>query len=223
MIVCGRRKIMKIALINENSQAGKNKLICDILKRVADKYGDEVLNFGMYGDSDNHSLTYVKAGLLAGILLNSGVVDFVITGCGTGQGAMLALNSFPNVICGHITDPSDAFMFREINNGNSASFPFAKGFGWGSELDLENMFDKLLSTKGGNGYPKERAVPERQNKLILDKIKNVTYRKMIDILKEIDQEFLKETIDYPYFKDVFFKNCKDKEIGDYLSKLLDKA
>ena len=30
---------MKIALINENSQASKNKIIFDALKEVADKYG----------------------------------------------------------------------------------------------------------------------------------------------------------------------------------------
>ncbi len=211
---------MKIALINENSQASKNELIFSVLNKVAKKYGDEVYNFGMYKDDDKHSLTYVKAGLLAGILLNAKVVDFVITGCGTGQGAMLALNSFPGVICGHITDPSDAFMFREINDGNAASFPFAKGFGWGAELDLENMFDKLLSTRGGNGYPKERVIPEKQNKQILDNVKNITYKEMTQILKEIDQNFLKETINYEYFKEIFFKNCKNKEIKIYLNNLL---
>ncbi len=211
---------MKIALINENSQAGKNEMIFGILSKVAEKYGDTAVNYGMFGLEDSHSLTYVKAGLLAGILLNSGAVDFVVTGCGTGQGAMLALNSFPNVLCGHITDASDAFMFREINDGNSASFPFAKGFGWGAELDLENMFDKLLSTKGGNGYPKERAVPERENKQILDKVKAVTQKDMLTILKDIDQKFLKETINYDFFKENFFKDCKDKEIAKYLKKVL---
>ncbi len=213
---------MKIALINENSQASKNELIFNVLSKVAKKYGDEVINFGMFGDNDAHSLTYVKAGLLAGILLNSKAVDFVITGCGTGQGAMLALNSFPNVLCGHITDASDAFMFREINDGNAASFAFAKGFGWGSELDLENMFDKLLSTSGGNGYPKERAVPEKQNKQILDEIKNVTHNDMLSILKEIDQKFLKDTIDYDFFKENFFKMCKDDKIAKHLQKVLNK-
>ncbi len=212
---------MRIALINENSQAGKNGLIFETLNRVAKKYGDTVDNYGMFGADDVHSLTYVKAGLLAGILLNSGAVDFVVTGCGTGQGAMLALNSFPNVLCGHITDASDAFMFREINDGNSASFPFAKGFGWGAELDLENMFDKLLSTKGGNGYPKERAVPERENKQILDKVKAVTCKDMLTILKEIDQKFLKDTIDYDFFKNNFFKHCKNKGIGEYLKQILE--
>lgn len=211
---------MKIALINENSQAGKNKLIFEVLNRVASKHNDEVYNFGMYDETSSHSLTYVKAGLLAGILLNAKVVDFVITGCGTGEGAMLALNSFPNVLCGHIVDASDAFMFREINDGNAVSLPFAKDFGWGAELKLEDIFEKLLSTSGGNGYPKERAVPERENKQILDGIKQIAYKKMIEILKLVDRKFLKETIDYPYFKDVFFKNCRDTEIGDYLFKLL---
>lgn len=48
----------------------------------------------MYSDKDEHQLTYVKIGLLASILLTSKAVDFVVTGCGTGQGAMLACNSY---------------------------------------------------------------------------------------------------------------------------------
>lgn len=211
---------MKIALINENSQAQKNELIFDCLKRSAEKHGHEVVNYGMFSADDKHQLTYVKAGLLAGILLNSKAVDFVITGCGTGQGAMLALNSFPNVLCGHITDASDAYMFREINDGNAASFAFAKGFGWGAELALENMFDKLFEAQGGGGYPKERAVPEKQNKLILDEVKKVTHNSMIEILKNIDKKFLLETIDYDVFKEHFFEDSKDKEISKYLKKVL---
>jgi ribose 5-phosphate isomerase RpiB len=211
---------MKIALINENSQASKNELIFKTLESQAKKYNHEVINYGMFGESDTHSLTYVKAGLLAAILLNSGAVDFVVTGCGTGEGAMLALNSFPNVLCGHVVDPSDAFMFRQINDGNAVAIPFAKGFGWGAELNLEYIFDKLFSCEGGGGYPKERAVPEKQNKLILDEVKKVTHTDMLSILKNIDQQFLKETIDYEFFKQTFFKDCKNKEIAEYLKKVL---
>ncbi len=47
--------------------------------------------------AEDKNLTYVQEGLLASILLNSGAADFVVTGCGTGEGAMLALNSFPGV------------------------------------------------------------------------------------------------------------------------------
>ena len=38
---------MKIALINENSQAAKNSIIYDALKSVVEPKGHEVLNFGM--------------------------------------------------------------------------------------------------------------------------------------------------------------------------------
>ena len=84
---------MKIALINENSQAAKNELICNTLKSVVEPLGHEVLNFGMYTAEDEAQLTYVQVGLLTAILLNSKAVDLVITGCGTGEGAMLAWSS----------------------------------------------------------------------------------------------------------------------------------
>ena len=90
---------MKIALINDNSQSSKNALIYKALKSVCDKYNYEVMNIGMKDENDK-PITYVEEGLIAAILLNSGVADFVVTGCGTGEGAMLALNSFPNVYCG---------------------------------------------------------------------------------------------------------------------------
>lgn len=98
---------MKIALINENSQALKNEMIFETLKKVVEPKGHEVFNYGMYSAEDNEQLTYVQNGILAAILLNSGAADYVITGCGTGEGAMLACNSFPGVLCGHVVDPSE--------------------------------------------------------------------------------------------------------------------
>lgn len=76
---------MKIALINENSQAAKNSMIEAALKEVVEPMGHEVVNYGMYSAEDEAQLTYVQCGLLAAILLNSGAVDFVVTGCGTGE------------------------------------------------------------------------------------------------------------------------------------------
>lgn len=161
---------MKIALINETSQAVKNEIIYNTLNKVASKYNHDVDNYGMI-NADSEQLTYVQNGLLAAILLNSGACDFVVTGCGTGMGAMLALNSFPNVLCGLIIDPSDAFMFGQINDGNAIALPFAKGFGWGAELNLEYIFEKLLVGERGLGYPKERAVPMKANREILNQVK----------------------------------------------------
>ena len=44
---------------------------------------------------------------------------------------------------------------------------------------------------------------------------------MLTILKEIDQDFLKAAISGPKFKDLFFANCKDEEIGAYIKKVLE--
>ncbi|OPJ62866.1 RpiB/LacA/LacB family sugar-phosphate isomerase [Clostridium oryzae] len=212
---------MKIALINENSQAAKNQLIYETLKKVVEPMGHEVFNYGMYGADDKAQLTYVQNGILTAILINSGAADYVVTGCGTGEGAMLACNSFPGVLCGHIVDPSDAYMFSQINAGNAIALPFAKGFGWGAELNLEYIFEKLFQGEIGQGYPKERAIPEQRNKKILDQIKKVTYKDMVTILKEIDQELLKGAVSGERFKEYFFDNCKCEEIGDYIRSILE--
>ena len=211
---------MKIDLINENSQACKNEIIYNSLKEVCNKKNYEVYNLGMTKVDDNN-LTYVQNGLLAAILLNTKTVDFVVTGCGTGEGAMLALNSFPNVECGLVIDPTDAYLFSQINAGNAISIPFAKGFGWGSEVTLTYIFEKLFSTPFGGGYPVERKEPEQKNKKILDEVKKITHKDMLSILKEIDKQFLKDTINRQNFKDFFFKNAKESEINTYLEELLE--
>ena len=128
----------------------------------------------------------------------------------------LALNSFPNVLCGHVCDPSDAYMFSQINDGNCISIPYAKGFGWGAELNLRYIFEKLFEEKSGNGYPKERAVPEKRNKQILDKIKEVTHQDMIYILNNIDKELLNHVINSGNFKKLFKENVKENEVTKYI-------
>ena len=143
----------------------------------------------------------------------------MVTGCGTGEGAMLACNSFPGVLCGHLVDPSDGFMFAQINDGNCVAIPFAKDFGWGAELKLEMIFQHLFGFGHGNGYPKERVVPEQRNKKILDGVKALTYRPLIDILKDLDADFVRATIAGKRFAELFYPNCKDEAIADFLKKL----
>ncbi|MFQ6751984.1 MAG: RpiB/LacA/LacB family sugar-phosphate isomerase [Clostridia bacterium] len=211
---------MKIALINENSQCSKNEMIFNSLDKIAKEFGHEVINFGTYNTEDECQLTYVEVGLLSAILLNTKTVDFVVTGCGTGEGACLACNSFPNVLCGHIVDPSDAYMFMQINDGNAVSFPFAKGFGWGAELNLEYCFREMFAHPSGNGYPKERVVPEQRNKKILDEVKKITHQDMMYIVKNIDQEFLRHTISGKNFKKLFTSNCDNSELSNYIKELI---
>lgn len=211
---------MKIALINENSQAAKNELICSVLKKVVEPKGHVVFNYGMYGAEDKQQLTYVQNGILAAILLNSKAADYVITGCGTGAGAMLACNSFPGVLCGYVVDPSDAYMFAQINDGNAISLPFAKGFGWGAELNLQYVFEKLFEGESGQGYPKDRVIPEQRNKKILDEVKKVTHQDIMTVLKNIDQELLKGAVSGEKFQEYFFANCQNDEMAAYIKQVL---
>ncbi len=202
---------MKIALINENSQAAKNAIIEKALRKVAEPMGHEVFNYGMYAADDEAQLTYVQNGILAAVLLNSGAADYVITGCGTGEGAMLALNSFPGVICGHVEDALDAYTFAQINDGNAIALPFAKGFGWGGDLNLEYIFEKLWCEESGGGYPKERAVPEKANKKILDEVKKDTYQDMVTVLKNLNKshhDLVKGALSTEGFAKYFYDNCK---------------
>lgn len=211
---------MKIALINENSQAAKNELIFKTLKSVVEPMGHTVFNYGMYSADDSASLTYVQNGILAATLINSGAADFVVTGCGTGEGAMLALNAFPGVLCGHIVDPADAWMFSQINDGNAIALPFAKGFGWGGEVTLQYIFEKLFSDKPGQGYPRDRVVPEQRNKKILDEVKKVTHTDMVTILEKLDQDLVKGAFAGAKFSELFFANCECDKIAEAVKKII---
>ncbi len=204
---------MRIALINENSQASKNEMICTTLKKVVEPLGHEVVNYGMYTAEQENQLTYVMVGILAATLLNSGAADFVVTGCGTGEGAMLACTAFPGVLCGHIVTPLDGFLFRQVNDGNAISLPFAEGFGWGGEINLQYIFEKTFGCEGGQGYPPERVVPEQRNKKILDGVKAVTHRELTEILPSLDPELVKTAFGGPKFKEYFYRDCRDEKIA----------
>ncbi len=211
---------MKIALIIENSQAAKSEIVHNALKTVVEPLGHSVHHYGMYTPEDKASLTYVMNGLLAGILLNSKAADFVVTGCGTGMGSMLACNSMPGVFCGLVIDPTDAFLFGQINDGNCLSMPYAKGFGWAAELNLQDCYRKLFENERGVGYPKERAAIMAKNRGILKDLKGASCRPMIDVLKSVDQDLLKATIAGEKFQDLFFANSQDAEMSAYLKGVL---
>ncbi len=210
---------MKIALIIENSQAAKSSIVHDALKSVAEPLGHQVHHYGMYTAEDQASLTYVMNGLLAGILLNSKAADFVVTGCGTGMGSMLACNSMPGVFCGLIADPTDAFLFGQINDGNAIAMPYAKGFGWAAELNLQDCYRKLFDGERGLGYPKERAQIMAKNRGILKELKAASCKDMLTVLKSVDQDLLKSAIAGERFEELFFANAQDTAIADYVRRM----
>ena len=214
---------MKIALINENSQNSKNTMIEAALKKVVEPMGHTVYNYGMYADADAKPLTYVQNGILASVLLNGGAVDYVVTGCGTGEGAMLACNSFPGVICGHVEDALDAYTFAQINDGNCVAMPFALKNGWGQELNLEYTFEKLFGFGSGNGYPAERVEPEQRNKKILDRVRENNFRPFVEMLGDLaakEPELVKGALDGEHFQEYFFANATDEAVVAKVKEIL---
>lgn len=211
---------MKIALMMENSQAAKNAAVLKELKTVADEKSYPVYNVGMSDEQDHH-LTYIHLGIMASILLNAKAVDFVVTGCGTGQGAMMSLNIHPGVICGYCIDPADAYLFAQINNGNALSLPFAKGYGWGAELNVRFIFEKAFTGGKGEGYPADRKEPQVRNAGILNQVKAAVVKEnYLDTLRAIDQSLVKTAVSGPRFQKCLFENGQNKDIEDFVRSLL---
>jgi len=212
---------MKIALMMENSQAGKNATILQQLSEVAEPLNHDVYNVGMSDENDHH-LTYIHLGIMASILLNAKAVDFVVSGCGTGQGAMMSLNAHPGVVCGYCLEPSDAFLFNQINNGNAIAMAFAKGFGWAAELNARYIFEKAFTGPRGEGYPVERKEPQVRNAAILNQVKAATMKdNYLDTLKAMDQELVKTAVTGARFQACLFENGQNPEIEAYVRSLLD--
>lgn len=204
---------MRVALVNGSHQSSRNSELIQKLEFYIKKYNHEIYNFGAY--DEEYKLTYVEAGVLTALLLNSEAVDFVITGCSTGQGVQIVSNSFPNVICGHIENVFDAYTFIRINAGNAVSLPLNLDL----NIDYDSIFDTLLKEEKGSGYPKERHLYQKQARKEIIDIKNITYRRYIDILKEIDKNTLRVIINLPGFKKYFYDLSKNNEIIDYLKTI----
>ena len=210
---------MKIALMNEFSQASKNAVVLQQLKDVAAEQNHTVYNVGMSDDND-HDLTYLHLGIMASQLLNSTAVDFVVSGCGTGQGALMSLNAHPGVVCGYCIDPSDAYLFAQINNGNALALPFAKGFGWGAELNIRYIFEKAFGGVRGQGYPAERKESQVRNAGILSSVKNALTKEYLEGLKSLDPELVKTAVTGERFQACFFENCQDKSVLEFVNGVL---
>ncbi|HHV10109.1 MAG TPA: RpiB/LacA/LacB family sugar-phosphate isomerase [Clostridiales bacterium] len=211
---------MRVALINEFSQASKNALLLRALESSANKYNVEWYNTGMKSDNDEPYLNYIHLGIQAFVLLNTNAVDFVITGCGSGQGACMSLNSYPGVNCGYVTDTSDAFLFTQINNGNAISLAFAKDFGWAAELKIEDIFDKIFSSERGAGYPPKMQETQKKNAGIFNHVKSKICKEPVEILKSIDAEFITTALAGKEFRKCFLKNAVDCNLTAYVKSMI---
>lgn len=213
---------MKIALMMENSQAAKNATVWQALQEVAQPLGHQVFNVGMSDEQDHH-LTYIHLGIMASVLLNSRAVDFVVAGCGTGQGALMSLNLHPGVVCGYCIDPADAYLFAQINNGNALALPFAKGFGWGAELNLRFIFEKAFTGEKGLGYPPERKEPQVRNAGILNQVKAALLREdYLGSLRALAPELVKTALSGPRLQQCLYEHGENHQIVQFVRETTGK-
>ena len=206
---------MKIAVISETSAGDRNQ---DILAALQG-YGHEVINAGMNKSGAKPELSYIHTGLMSAILLNAGVVDFVVGGCGTGQGFLNSVMQYPGISCGLIISPLDAWLFTQINGGNCVSLALNQGYGWAGEINLRFIFEKIFSVERGAGYPEHRREAQRMSRLLLNKINQVTHREMSEIIDQIPEEVILPVITYPGFIDLLeSSSIMDKNILNALQR-----
>ncbi len=203
---------MKVAVINEVSARNKNPEIIAALQKA----GSEVFNAGMTPEECAVELTYIHTGLMAAVLLNLGAVDMVVGGCGTGEGFLISAMQYPNVFCGLIIEPLDAWLFSQINAGNCISLALNKGFGWAGNINLEYIFQKLFANSAGQGYPLERAASQAESRARLNKISAVAHKDMKNILKEIDGALTLTIFKHLPFVELIKGECKNKELQQYI-------
>lgn len=184
---------MKIAVIQASSQKDKNPLLYQCTVQAVEKWGHQAVNFGVFPEEEaNYS--YIETALLVSLLLSGGAVDFVVTGCSSGQGMMLACNSLPGVLCGFAPTPQDAFLFGRINGGNAVSLPLGLGFGWCGELNMLYTLEKLFDGPFGGGYPAGDADRKRRDTRLLKELNRATKRGMEECFGQYPKELAEKVL-----------------------------
>ncbi|MCD7893690.1 MAG: RpiB/LacA/LacB family sugar-phosphate isomerase [Erysipelotrichaceae bacterium] len=201
---------MGIGIILASSQHDKAKIIENILKDIVN---DEIINFGCF---DGEELSYVEVSILIGLLINSGSVDFVITGCSSGQGMMLACNTMPNVICGYVPTVGDAYLFRHINDGNVVSLSFGLNYGWCGDMEvryiLEVLFDDI-------DYPIDDISRKQHDTVLLKQINTLSKVDMITLLKSLDYHLIQNLLTKKNVIKYIINYSTNVDLVEYLKSL----
>jgi ribose 5-phosphate isomerase RpiB len=208
---------VRIAVINETSAADRNE---DILRALAGR-GYEIFNVSMAKSGEAPELSYIHSGLMTALLLNARRVDFVVGGCGTGQGYLNSAMQYPGVFCGHILNGLDAWLFAQINGGNCISLAFRQGYGWAADVNLRFIFDRLFSVERGAGYRPHRAVPQREFRIKLERVSSLTHPSMAKIVRLLPDDAILPAVEYPAMKAILdIDHIADEELRDALATRL---
>ena len=194
---------MKIGVIQASTRTDINQLLFESVKKAAGSH-HEVINFGIFpGETVNYS--YVEVAVMISLLIETGAIDFVVSGCSSGQGMMMACNSLPGLRAGFIQTPQDAFLFGRINHGNVASLALGLNFGWSGELNLQYTLNELFHGEFDIGYPPEAADRKRQEVQLFLELNKLTKKSFLDIIDVLDSRLLSKVLERKNFTDYLFK------------------
>ena len=184
---------MRIIVTSEVSAVARNGAILAALGGR----GHEVGNAGMRGVAGEPELSYLHTGLLAALLLAGRRADFIVGGCGTGQGFLNSCLQYGGVVCGLLRTPLDAWLFRCINAGTCVSLALNEGFGWAGEVNLRLLFDAFFSVELGGGYPAHRSVPQADSRARLARLSLLAHRSMADVVRGMEGDLLMPVLRFP--------------------------
>ena len=204
---------MTIGVIQASSQAKKNSLLFNAVKRYAPD--SVVVNFGCK-ENEEEKYSYIEISLLTGLLLASGSVDFIVTGCSSGQGMMLACNNMPGVLCGYAPSPMDAYLFAQINNGNAVSVPLGEDYTYTGIDNLERTIEKLFSEPFGQGYPKGEEERKLKDTSLLKDIRTKSQVNTIELMKSLDTEIVDKIKKKSDVIEFILNNGKNEKIVHWL-------
>ena len=211
---------MRVAIFNEISAASKNKHILTALEGR----GFDVFNLGNTSGEDPNPLLYIHTGLMSAVLIHAGLADFVVGGCGTGQGYLNAVMQFPGMFCGHLLTPLDAFLFARINAGNCVSLALNQGYGWAGEVNLRMLFDELFTPETGSGYPAHRSEPQTQGRQLLADVSSAAHPSMADVLDSLPEDIVKTAFSFPAFRSFLAESSVEIEpINSVITKILNTS
>ena len=205
---------MKIAVIQASSQADKNRFLYDAVKTSTEN--DEIIDFGCFPDESVY-FSYIEISILIGILLASNTVDFVVTGCSSGQGMMLACNSMPGVLCGYAPTPKDAYLFAQINDGNAISLPLGEEYTYAGENNLRETVRALFLEPFGQGYPKSEAERKKKDTQQLKQIREKSQTDMMSLLSSLDESVVRKILSRKNVTEYILENSENKDLIRFIS------
>lgn len=182
---------MKIAVTVEGSTKHHAQDLWEVVQGFSEH---ESYLVGMRNEEGEPTLNFLHTSTIAGILLNIRAVDFVIGGCGTGQGFFNGVMAYPNVLCGLVYDPLEAWLYMQVNAGNCISLPLNRGWGLAGKEQMRLILKQAFSVPYGGGYPPERAELIKVMHVKLREQSNSFRKSFLEILPCMDPEILQTAL-----------------------------